>query len=263
MKAPFVTILFIACTLIFCLLAIKSKNADYGDNAITLYCAAGLRLPVSEIVEQYYEETGCVVNVIYNGSGALLSQIKIGGGDLYLPAHSSYVEDAVALGLADRIFPIAKLTAVVVVRCDSDKVVLFDDLADPGIKISFADESAAVGMFVKKLLMESGEFQQIECNIAVTKPTVNGILEDVSLGSVDATIAWDAVAHGFTDLTAIPYPLFEINKATIGFTFLNSSDKQDLTKAFAAYLVAQDKGMAVLKRHGFQTLTATRSTEVK
>ena len=256
MKAPFMIILLLASTLGFCLLGIGVRNAklEADSQSITLYCAAGLRLPVSEIVAQYQEETGHSVKVIYNGSGALLSQMKIGGGDLYLPAHSAYVDDARALGLADGLFPIAELTAKVVVHRDCDEVASFADLAKPEIKISFADESAAIGSFAKHLLEESGEFRLIEQNITVTKPTVNSVLEDVSLGSVNATIAWDAVAQSFSELRTIPHPLFEKNKGTVAFTMLKSSKEHEVAQAFASYLVDEDKGMAVLERHGFVTV---------
>ena len=185
MKKPLIIFLGLIAVLVLCLIALSQREkSDSSDHApadtLTLYCAAGLRNPVSDIIDQYTSETGRKVTVIYNGSGALLSQIQLGKGDLYLPANIFYIREAQKLGLAaDETIPVSYLTAKIIVRKNNTSIQSLDDLAKPGVRISFANKSAAIGKFTRRILTENRLLKKIEANIIVTKPTVNSIIQDV------------------------------------------------------------------------------------
>jgi molybdenum ABC transporter molybdate-binding protein len=259
MKKPFIIFLTLIAVLVLCYVALQKRGSnEFADfdpqDELTLYCAAGFRKPVSKIIEQYTEETGRKVNIVYNGSGALLSQIQLGKGDLYLPANISYVRDAQAKDLASEFIPLAYLTAKIIVHKDNTTIQSFDDLTKPGVRISFADESAAIGKFTRKVLRQNKLFAKIEPNITVTKPTVNNIIEDVSLGSVDATIAWDAVARNFPNLRTIDIPQFNAKKREACITLLNSTSNTAKAMHLARYIAASDKGIQTFKESGFETV---------
>ena len=253
MKKPLVFFLLLIITLIVCIWVLwpNQKTSD-SSNTLTLYCAAGLRIPVAEIITNYEQETGRTVKVIYNGSGALLSQLKIGGGDLYLPANTGYIEDAAKDGLTAETISAAQLTAVIVVAKDKTSINSLDDLTREGVRISFADKSAAIGKFTRKILQQENMWEQIEKNITVTKPTVNNIIEDVVLGSVDATIAWDAVANNYPKLKTIPVPAFTKNPRKADIAVLRSSHHPTKALHFARYLTAKNKGLTIFRKHHFQ-----------
>lgn len=258
MKKSIICVLALCGALVVCLIALSTSPSTQQNNTnkgaeLTLYCAAGLRKPVSQIIEAYTAETGRKVNVIYNGSGALLSQIKIGKGDLYMPADLSYIEEAAKGGLTAESIPTAYLTAVIVVHKDNTTIRSLEDITKSGVRISLADQSAAVGKFTRKVLAENGLLNAIEKNVTVTKPTVNGIVEDVSIGSVDATIAWDAVARNFTDLRTIEVPIFSAKRRSAAVAVLNSTRKPTAALHLARYISAKDKGGEVFKRNGFDT----------
>ncbi|MEO1856836.1 MAG: substrate-binding domain-containing protein [Rubritalea sp.] len=259
MKKPFIILLGLILVLVLCYIALQRRGrSDFADHSpddeLTLYCAAGLRNPVSKIIEQYSEETGCTVNIIYNGSGALLSQIQLAQGDLYLPANISYVRDAQELGLAEEeTIPVAVLTAKIIVSKNNTKIQCIDDLTKPGVRLSFANKSAAIGKFTREVLAEDGMLSKIETNITVTKPTVNNIIEDVMLGSVDATIAWDAVAANFPELRTIEVPIFTAKKREACVTLLTTSKNSAKALHLARYIAAKDKGQMSFKAAGFAT----------
>ncbi len=227
------------------------KKTTNSDSALTLYCAAGLRSPVSEIINQYEKETGRHVKVIYNGSGALLSQIQIGGGDLYLPASNDYIEEAKKLNLTAETIPVASMSAVIVVDKNNNSIHTLNDLTQPNVKISFADPSAAIGKFTRNILRENKLLEKIQKNVTVTKPTVNNIVEDVTLGSVDATIAWDAVASNYPAVKLIHDPILDQHPQTTSITVLKSSQHPTEALHFARYLSAKDKGLPIFKKHHF------------
>ena len=144
MKKPFIFFSTIIVLLALCIWALWPEHTKTSDNkTLTLYCAAGLRVPVSEIIADYEKETGRTIQVTYNGSGALLSQIKIGGGDLYMPAHNDYIKTAAQQNLTAEVIPAVEMTAVIVVSKDNTTLHTLHDLTQPGVRLSFGDSSAA------------------------------------------------------------------------------------------------------------------------
>lgn len=256
MKKPIVLFLALLIILTLCILALWPDNSKtYDDKTLTLYCAAGLREPVTEIIDNYEKETGRTIKVNYNGSGALISQMKIGGGDLYLPANRSYIEDAARDNLTAESIEVAELAAVIVVSKENTTIQSLEDLSKPGVRISFADSSAAIGKFTRKTLKQHNLLTAIEKNVTVTKPTVNNIIEDVALGSVDATIAWDAVAKNYDQLKIIRVPIFEQKLRKADIAILKSSQHPTAALHFARYLSAKNKGLATFQKHHFNTAT--------
>jgi molybdenum ABC transporter molybdate-binding protein len=229
------------------------KKEISSDATLTLYCAAGLRSPVSEIISRYKEETGRSVKVIYNGSGALLSQIQIGGGDLYLPASDAYIEDARKLKLTAETIPAVSMRAVIVVDQKNSSIHNLQDLTRPNVRISFADPSAAIGKFTRNTLRKNNLLEAIEKNVTVSKPTVNNIVEDVSLGSVDACIAWDAVAKNYHSVKTIHDPILDQHPQKTSISILNSTQTPTAALHFARYLTAFNKGLTIFKKHHFTT----------
>lgn len=253
MNKPFTLLSILAVTLFFCVWALWPQHQNtYDDKMLTLYCAAALRSPVSEIIANYEQETGRSIKVIYNGSGALLSQLKIGGGDLYLPANDSYINDAAQENLTAETIPVAELTAVIVVDKNNTSIQSLEDLIKPGVRISMADQSSAIGKHTRNILQQQNLLAPIDQNTTVTKPTVNNIIEDVALGSVDATLAWDAVAHHYPKLKTIPVSIFSQSSRMASIALLKSSPEPAAALHFARYLTSKDKGLPLFKKHHFK-----------
>ena len=255
MKHPVLIGLTLSVTLVACLYALALRSApstDDTDAELTLYCAAGLQQPISQITQAYTEDTGRAVNIIYNGSGALLSQIKLGNGDLYLPANSAYIDDAQESQLITKCIPVALLTAIIAVHKDNRDIQSLEDLTKPGIRISFADETAAIGRFARAQLIEHGVYAAIEKNIIVTKPTVSNIIEDVALGSADATIAWRALASNHPQLRIIEVPLFTQAPQTTAIAILKKSDHPTAARNLANYISNTDVAREILQNYGIE-----------
>ena len=81
-----------------------------------MYCAAGLKPALESIAAQYTKEVGLSVHFRYEGSGELLSSLVIHPeGDLYIPADSSYADDARSKGLVVERFDLATQQPVLAV----------------------------------------------------------------------------------------------------------------------------------------------------
>ncbi|MCF7732970.1 MAG: substrate-binding domain-containing protein [Akkermansiaceae bacterium] len=233
---------------------VTRKPAAQGPSVVPLlvHCAAGLREPMTEIARQYEREFGIPIHLQFGGSGALETQLELAGGDLFLPADESYILSTRAKGLVRETLPVTTLTAGIVVPKGNPKNLRsLDDLARPGLRLSLADRSAAIGRHTWAVLEQSARLPDFQANVIVTKPTVNNIVEDVATGAVDATLAWHTVARTFPDVEWLPASEFASHPTTVCLGILTSSSAPARALHFARYLTAADRGLKVFGAAGF------------
>lgn len=242
------------------LLLYRLGHRSAGVADLSVYCAAGLRYPMEEIVQQYKERYGVTVTVQYGGSNTLLSQIEVGKeGDLYLAGDESYIQLAQQKDLAAEVLPLATMRPVIVVpKQSSRQVASIDDLLQPDMRIACANpDAAAVGRLIRERLERTGQWEGLARQISaqgVFKPTVNDVANDVKLGAVDAGIVWDSTAAQYDQLQAIPVPELEDALASVEICVLQSSRNPTAALHFARYAAARDRGLRAFAEHGFQVV---------
>jgi len=226
---------------------------------LMVHCAAGLQNPLRAIAAQYEAASDLHPRIRFNfsGSGALESQIKLVGGDLFIPADASYIERCQAAGVVLDAIPIAGLRAVIVVQKGNPlRLESIDDLKQASLRLSMAEPSAAMGKVVRETLQASGDWAELKPQVIVTKPTVNSVIEDVATRAVDATIAWDAVALAYDqEVDLIRVPLFDVNPRDAMVGRLKDA-RMPAAREFMQYLVSEEKGQAIFRAHGFAAPTA-------
>ena len=111
---------------------------------LLLYCGAGIRPAVDEVVESFRQRSGVKVVTDYAGSEVLLSKIKIvQRGDLYLPGDKHYVEQAAKAGMILSQRPVCYWVATILVQKGNPKKIReLKDLLKPGIKLGLGDPNA-------------------------------------------------------------------------------------------------------------------------
>lgn len=233
----------------------NQPNVAGDQGELVLHCAAGLRVPVQEIVDRYKAEYGVSVRPHYAGSGELASQLEVAGGDLYFPADVSYIEQTRAKGLVQESMTAAYLTAGLAVAKGNPKgISRLEDLKREDVRVSLANPSAAIGKFTKKVLSGAGVWDEVEAGASVFKFTVNDIAQDVATGAADVSVVWDAVAGMFDALDFIHVPEFDQRRKTATVGVLKSSDNPTAALRFARYLTARDRGLEHFSKHGFQVV---------
>ncbi len=213
---------------------------------LTVYCAAGIKAPVEAVARDYEQAYGVPTHLQYGGSQTLLANAQVSGlGDLFLPADDSYVDLAREKALLAETIPIARMTAVLAVPKGNPKNLRsIDDLLRQDVKLSQANpEAAAIGKIVRAILQKSGQWDPLQKRIAVFKPTVNDVANDIKLGTVDAGFLWDAVALQYPDLDLVRVPVLETAVGRITAGVLRSSRQPAAALRFARYLSARDKGL--------------------
>lgn len=232
---------------------------------LTMYCAAGLRIPVEEIAREYEEKYGVQIDLQFGGSNTLLNQLqvnKFSDADLYLAADDFYTDKAHELGLAKERMNIAYMRPVIAVAKDNESIRSIQDLLKPEIRVALGDpEAAAVGRAVRKRLKphahgDSDLWTLLANNVTengVFKPTVNEIANDVRIGTVDAAIVWDstvAMPKYRKHLKGVPVEELDGDPNLVTVSVLTSSRIPTAAIRFARYMTASNRGLKVFAEYG-------------
>lgn len=229
-------------------------------NELKVLCAAGIRLAMEPIAEQYEEDYGVKIIFDFQGSGTLLSNMKVDkSGDLYLAADDSYIKRAQDAGLVQEEVPLGKMRPVILVQGDNPHQIQgIEDLLQDDIRVALGNTGqAAVGKKTKKLLTASGHWQELEKHVTENGtflPTVNEIANAVKAGHMDAAIVWDATAAQYPKLKAIRTKELDAGTASITIGVLTGSDAPTEALRFARYVGARDKGLELFEKNGFEVV---------
>src|SRR5436190_140148 len=224
---------------------------------LTLFCAAGIKAPVSAVAAEYEKEFGVQVRIQYGGSETLLSKIDelkaTGRVDLYLPADDSYVDLARRKRLVAEVLPLATMRPVLAVKKGNPaRLRSLDDALAPGRRLSHANPgAAAVGKVAKEALEDAGLWDAFAKNVKVTKMTVNDVAIDITTGAVDAGVVWDSTVAQTPELQVVPVPLFARIKAGLSICVTSQCRRPTAALGFARYLAARDRGLPAFKKFGF------------
>lgn len=235
----------------------RPKKSPQGGPAssLLLYCAAGLKVPTSEVVAEYERRFGVQVEIQYGGSGTLLSNLRVARrGDVFLAADTDYLSIARSNDLVAEILPVATMTPVVAVaRSNSKNIRTLSDLQRPDVSVALANpDAAAIGRITRSALQRAGLWEAFSSQAKVFKPTVNDVANDIKLGAVDAGIIWDATLRQYPDLVAIPAPELSREPGQVALGILRSSTQPSAALHFARFLTARDGGLPAFAKAGYQ-----------
>jgi ABC-type molybdate transport system substrate-binding protein len=251
----------VAATMVL-ILFMLGRRSDGGGSArpLTLFCAAALRQPVEQIVAAYERECGVQVRVQYGGSNTLLGAIEVGRmGDLFLVAEEMYADLARQKGLAQEVIPVAVQRPVIAVRKGNPRRIGgIDDLVRADVRLGLANpEQAAIGHLTKELLGPGGRWRDLEREVTqrgVFKPTVPDLANDLKLGTVDASILWDATVRQYPELEAVRSKELERGTARIVVSVLTTAKSPSAALRFARFLAARDRGLSVFASTGYEAV---------
>jgi molybdate transport system substrate-binding protein len=246
-----------------------------GGDPLVVACAASNRTVMEAIMAAYTAETGRPVVAQYGPSQALLAGLQVARtADLYLPADDSYLDLAADEGLVAARYPLAEMRPVIAVSEGNPLgITSLDDLRGSKVRLALANpDAAAIGAVVRAALAPAGRWQPLVDRATVITTTVTEAATAVKLGSVDATILYDAVLHDFDTLEGIAVPEFADVVSTVTLGVVEPADgvadSVDADAAgpeatsrlaaahhFARFCAASDRGLVEYRQHGFTPVT--------
>jgi molybdenum ABC transporter molybdate-binding protein len=261
-KVIFVSLLV---TLLVPIFFFIDHDKDNKVSELIVYCAAGMRVPMERIANQYENSYNTKIRLQFAGSGTLLANIEASKiGDLYLAADTSYLEIAKQKGLSTESVPVCSLMAGLIIKKGNPLNInsLNELITNDDCRIILANpEAASIGKFTKKVLSASGHWELLSSKAIVMKPTVNEVANDIKLNSADVGFAWDAIANQYVELDFVTLPEFESKKKSVTIGILNSTKNPSASLKFARYVTSKDRGQKVFAEEGYTIIEGDEWSE--
>jgi len=244
----FTIFLIVAIGMLLC--GCKAKKKE-----LLLYCGAGIRPPVEELVKTFGQEYDVKIVTDYAGSEVLISKIKLARrGDFYMPGDKHYVDLAAEKGLILYQRSVCYFVPTILVQKGNPKNIHgLEDLLRPGLKLGLGDTKAcAIGRKARKIFAKNNiAWEDVEKNLAFQSLTVNGLGMQIQADSLDAVIVWHAIAkyysaHG----TEIPIPVEKNIISTVDIGVLKFTQDRELTEKFVEF-IASERGRNIFKKHNY------------
>jgi len=252
----FISLVLIA-GLLFLMTKMSSKTAELSKDELVIYCAAGIRLPIVEITENYTKEYGVPIKIEYGSSGELESKLlqdaKYGKerAQLYIPADVSFSKRTIEKGLTFESLPMAGFHLVLAVKADDDvKIDSVKDLLSQGIPFAICNEKAGAGKKTKAFLDKAGLWEEVseKRKVVCTKVTECANLVKSS-DDIKAGFVWNTTAKQF-GLRIIELPELKGASTSINVNITKTSKAREALH-LARYLSSPEKGSKYFTKFGF------------
>ena len=173
-------------------------HAQSSSDRILIYAGAASKPATEEIVKDFKEKTGIVADVIFGGSGFVLSQMKLSKkGDLYFPGSSDFMELAKK---EDLVFPESEkivvylVSAINVQKGNPKGIHSLRDLTKDRIRVAIANpEMVCVGTYAVEIIEKNltpSEKEKFKKNLVNYTESCEKTASVISLKAVDAVIGW-------------------------------------------------------------------------
>jgi len=165
---------------------------------LLVYAGAASKPPAEEIARLYEQKTGTKVDLVFGGSGYVLSQMKLAReGDIYFPGSSDYMEkakrDKAVIPDTEKI-TVYLVPAINVQKGNPKKITSLKDLTRPGVRVAIANpEGVCVGAYAVEIVeryLSAEEKRAFRRNLVNYTESCEKTATAISLKMVDAVIGW-------------------------------------------------------------------------
>lgn len=242
------------------LIALLFVNVSAHAQRLLVYAGAASKPPTEEAARAYALKTGVKVDVVFGGSGFVLSQMKLAKeGDIYFPGSSDYMEKAKRNGdvLADSEKVIVYLVPAINVQKGNPKNIrALTDLLQPGLRVAIANpEGVCVGAYAVEIIegaLRADEKAAFRKNLVNYTESCEKTATAISLNMADAVLGWSVFE--FWDparIETIPLPKEQIPRIGYIPVAISSFTKdRAAAQAFIDFLTSPE-GRAIYARHHY------------
>lgn len=261
-RAKIIKQLFFVATLVAAILLTacdrkEPKQEQAAGKELILYCGAGIRPPVAELMKIFSREQGIKIFTDYAGSEVLLSKIKLSRrGDLYIPGDKHYIEQALKEDMVlSRRLVFYWVPTILVQKGNPKNISGLEDLLRPGLKLGLGDPNAcAIGRTSRKILAKNNiAWEEIQKHVAYLSLTVNELGMQIQAKSLDAVIVWDAMARYYRE-HGDEVPINPENNliSTVDIGVLKFTRNRDLAEKFVDFITSE-RGQGIFEKHNYST----------
>lgn len=224
---------------------------------LAFFCGAAVKVPMEQILANFEKETGIQVNVIYSGSGNLLSQMEITKkGDVYLCGSPDYVTIGEEKGLLIR--GTAKkvcylVPAILTPKGNPKDIKSLGDLAKKEVRLGIGNpETVCLGLYAIELLEANGLLEKVMPNVVVFAKGCAATANLVAIGKVDAIIGWKVFKNWNPDeVELITIPGENIPRISYIAIAVGSFVKNEELAGKLIHYILSEKGQNIFQKWGY------------
>lgn len=218
--------------------------------------------PTTDAARAFEKKTGVKVDVVFGGSGYVLSQMKLAKqGDLYFPGSSDYMEiakrEALVLPQTEKIV-VYVVPAINVQKGNPHNIRGLKDLLKPGLRVAIANpEGVCVGAYAVEIFekeLTPAEREQLKANIKNYTGSCEQTATAISLKLADAVIGWRVFQYWDPErIETVPLPKELIPRiGYIPIAISKYSRNRKLAQQFIDF-VTSPEGQAIYARYNYFT----------
>ena len=239
---------------------LSKLNSKHKTDAIIIYCAAGIKLPIQELVNQYEQESQQTVLIEYGSSGDLEARLQQEAtfskkrADLYIPADDSFSKRTQKKGLSFYSLPLAQFKLCLASKAnDSIDIPSLKVLIDKKIPYLICNEKAGAGKKLKSALEQTATWQVLKENSKLTAATVSEAANSIKNSKdIRVGIIWNTTAKQFS-LRVIELEEFKNLNSRINVNFTQKEPKPAAIE-IATYLSLSAKSQRTFEKFGFENI---------
>jgi len=239
---------------------VMCTGVSSADERLMVFAGAASKPPTEEAAKAFEKKTGIKVDLVFGGSGYVMSQMILGKqGDIYFPGSSDYMELAKK---KDVVFPETEKIAVYLVpainvqKGNPKNIKSLKDLAKPGLRVAIANpEGVCVGLYAIEIIEK---FFTPEEKAAFKKNLINytesceKTATAISLKAADAVIGW-RVFHYWDPEKIETIPLKKSEIIRIGYIPIAVSKftkNRELAQKFIDFILSEE-GKTIFKKYHY------------
>lgn len=171
--------------------------------SLLIYAGAASKPPTEEAAKLFEKKTGVKVELVFGGSGYMLSQMKLAKqGDIYFPGSSDYIEKAKREGAvyaeSEKVI-VYLVPSINVVKGNPHGIRTLQDLTKPGLRVAIANpEGVCLGVYAVEIIENAftpAQKAAFQANLVNYTESCEKTATAISLKMADAVIGWSVLEH--------------------------------------------------------------------
>lgn len=233
----------------------EAETADLNGQTLMIFSGAGLADPVQEIADTFKEQTGCETEIVFAGTGQLISQIQqTESGDLLIAGAVDELEAMKDEEITETVEMVKHIPVVAVQKDNPLGVESVKDLGKDGLTVLFPDpETTPIGKIAIKAFEDNGIIDTID--VVGNTTTAPLAMTALAEGNADAAVIWKENGATNENITILDLPEMEKYIKVVPAVSLSYSENEEARVAFVEYMTG-DEGMAIWAKYGYEAVEA-------